>query len=99
LPKNTVEEAILGVVSAIDKPASPASTAKQHFHNGLFGRTPQVLNAFRDRVIQVSESDIKRVAEQYLHPQKASIGIISHTGENNAIDQLSQQTEAKILTL
>jgi Zn-dependent M16 (insulinase) family peptidase len=33
-----VEEAILGVISSLDKPASPAGEAKKHFHETLFGR-------------------------------------------------------------
>ena len=33
-----LEEAILGVISSLDKPASPAGTAKQAYYNGLFNR-------------------------------------------------------------
>ncbi|MGB5324617.1 MAG: insulinase family protein [Pseudomonadales bacterium] len=76
-----VEEAILGVVSSIDKPASPAGTAKQHFHDNLFGRTPERQAAFRQAVLAVREDDLKRVAQQYLQPEQASIGIVTHKGE------------------
>jgi len=76
-----VEEAILGVISSIDKPSSPAGTAKLHFHNNLFGRTPEYHSAFRDAVLSVTQADLKRVAEKYLRPEQASIGVISHKGE------------------
>ncbi|MDA8694305.1 insulinase family protein, partial [Pseudomonadales bacterium] len=76
-----VEEAILGVVSSLDKPSSPAGTAKMHFHNNLFGRTPEYQSAFRDAVLEVTQADLKRVAEKYLRPEQASIGVITHKGE------------------
>lgn len=99
LPKQAVEEAILGVVSSIDKPASPAGTAKQHFHNLLFGRTPEILNEFRARILDVSEADIRRVAKDYLQPEKASIAVLSHSGEKQTINDLSQRLEMEVLTL
>ncbi|MGB2271596.1 MAG: insulinase family protein [Pseudomonadales bacterium] len=76
-----VEEAILGVISSLDKPSSPAGTAKIHFHNNLFGRTPEYQSAFRDAVLAVTQADLKRVAEKYLRPEQASIGVITHKGE------------------
>ncbi|MGB1192319.1 MAG: peptidase M16, partial [Pseudomonadales bacterium] len=76
-----VEEAILGVISSLDKPSSPAGTAKIHFHNNLFGRTPEYQSAFRDAVLAVAQADLKRVAEKYLRPEQASIGVITHKGE------------------
>ena len=39
-----LEEAILGVVSAMDKPSSPAGEAKIAFYNNLFGRTLEQRN-------------------------------------------------------
>ena len=41
LEAQKLEEAILGVVSSIDKPGSPAGEAKQAYHSALFGRTPE----------------------------------------------------------
>ena len=41
LDERKLEEAILGVVSSIDKPGSPAGEAKQTYHSSLFGRTPE----------------------------------------------------------
>lgn len=76
---DALEEAILGVISHLDKPASPAGEAKHAFHNALFGRTPQFLEGFRNRILQVTLDDIKRVAAHYLHHDKASICVITNS--------------------
>lgn len=73
-----VEEAILGVISSLDKPASPAGTAKQAFYNELFGRTRENRARFRQRVLEVDLAALRRVAERYLRPEMASTGIITN---------------------
>jgi Zn-dependent M16 (insulinase) family peptidase len=72
-----VEEAILGVISSIDKPGSPAGEAKKSFYATLHGRTPEQRRRFRARILEVRESDLKRVAETYLKPELASTAVIS----------------------
>ena len=73
-----VEEAILGVISSIDKPGSPAGEARQAFHNILHGRTLDKLQAFRQNVLNVRLEDLKRVTQTYLQPDKASTAIITN---------------------
>lgn len=73
-----VEEAILGVIAAIDKPGSPAGEAKKTFHAALHGRTPEQRRRFRARVLQVTQDDLKRVAASYLKPETASTAVISN---------------------
>jgi Zn-dependent M16 (insulinase) family peptidase len=73
-----VEEAILGVISSIDKPGSPAGEARQAYHNLLHGRTLDRLQAFRQNVLAVRLDDLKRVTETYLHPDKASTAVITN---------------------
>jgi len=72
-----LEEAILGIVSSIDKPGSPAGEAKQAYHSSLFGRTPEQRRGFRQRILQVSISDLQRVAAQYLKPELASVAVVT----------------------
>jgi Zn-dependent M16 (insulinase) family peptidase len=72
-----VEEAILGVIGSIDKPGSPAGEAKDAFYNSLYGRTPEHRRHFRQRVLQVSLDDLRRVGERYLTAEKASVAVIS----------------------
>lgn len=72
-----LEEAILGVIASMDKPASPAGEAKQAYYNHLFGRTLAHRMAFRKQVLNTSVADLKTVAERYFQPEQASIGIIT----------------------
>src|SRR5690606_5259387 len=75
-----LEEAILGVIGAIDKPASPAGEAKQAFQSRYFGRDDNFQKRFRERVLATTVADLKRVAQTYLNPEKASAAVISHKG-------------------
>jgi len=72
-----LQEAILGVISSMDKPGSPAGEAKSTYHSTLFGRTPAVRQAFRERILAVTLDDLKRVAKTYLQPEKASVAVVT----------------------
>ncbi|WP_415891681.1 insulinase family protein [Neptuniibacter sp. PT8_73] len=85
-----LEEAILGVVSSIDKPGSPAGEAKQAFHSSLFGRTPEQRKAFRARILNVTVDDLKRVAKTYLLDKEGSVAVV--TSKEQA-DSLSSDFE------
>jgi hypothetical protein len=74
-----LEEAILGIISSIDKPGSPAGEAKSAFHNELFGRTAEQREAFRSRVLAVSIDDLLNVTETYLSPEKASVAVVTYS--------------------
>ena len=73
-----LEEAILGVVSTLDKPASPAGEAKQVFYNKLFGSRLDTRKAFRDRVLSTTRKDLMQVADKYFKPSNASTGLITN---------------------
>jgi hypothetical protein len=72
-----LEEAILGVIGSMDKPASPSGEAKQAFYNRLFDRSLEHRMAFRERVLSTSLADLKRVAEHYFVDQPCSTGVIT----------------------
>ncbi len=63
---DSLEQAILGIISGIDKPGSPAGMAIQAYHDQLFGRTPEHRNHYRQRILAVNISDLQRVGEKYL---------------------------------
>jgi presequence protease len=90
-----LEEAILGVISSLDKPSSPAGTAKQAFHNELFGRSKSERAAFRQRVLEVGIEDLKTVTQRYLTLEAPSIGIVSHKGQQGRLEKLG--LEIKVL--
>jgi len=81
-----LEEAILGVIATLDKPASPAGEAKQAYFNRTFGRTLEHRMQFRKQVLDTTIEDLRRVTEQYLAPEKASIGIITNKDSVAGLD-------------
>lgn len=87
VPWQTIEEAILGLISNIDKPDSPAGTAKNHYHAHLYGRTKSLRQDYRERILATTCDDLQRVANQYLSPEKAHIAVITdHTKESTIRD-------------
>ena len=76
-----VEESILGVISSIDRPSSPAGEAKDAFVNELYGRTPEQRQQYRAQILKVTVDDLRRVAETYFNPEQASVAVI--TNSNN----------------
>ena len=72
-----VEEAILGVISAIDKPGSPAGEAKQTFHAELYGNSREIRERFRSRVLAVTLADLQRVASTYLTTERQNTAVIT----------------------
>ncbi len=83
-----VEEAILGVISGIDKPGSPAGEARDAFYNGFFGRTPEQRRNFRQRVLETRLNDLQRVADTYLVPPRASTAVVTSAAEQDACGDL-----------
>jgi len=61
-----LEEAILGVVSSIDKPLSPVGEAKNDFNFNLENISTKERLEIRQRVINCSIEDLIRVSEKYL---------------------------------
>ena len=88
-----LEEAILGVIGSLDKPGSPAGEAKQDYHNRRFGRSYEQRMAFRQAVLEVTLNDLKRVAESYLNPSKASIAVVTgaaaHSENRDYLEELA----------
>ncbi|MGB3668018.1 MAG: insulinase family protein [Bermanella sp.] len=85
--EESLEQAILGVISSIDKPGSPAGEAKQAFHNELQGRDSKWRNDFRQKILNVTLDDLQRVVSLYLKPDNASIAaVISDQYKNEAQD-------------
>jgi presequence protease len=94
-----VEEAILGVIGSIDKPASPAGEAKKHFHETLFGRDIAQRRAFRQRVLGVTLEDLLRVGATYLDPARASTAVVTNAVEAEQLRKQArfEQTRLQVL--
>lgn len=83
-----VEEAILNVISSIDKPGSPAGRARSAFNSALFGRTPEFQRERRRLVLEVTVADLQRVGATYLTPENASIAAITNPSRKSDISAL-----------
>ncbi|MBI5451728.1 MAG: insulinase family protein [Gammaproteobacteria bacterium] len=83
-----LEEALLGVISGMDKPGSPAGEAKDAFHNTLYGRTPEQRQRFRARVLAVTLSDLHKVGERYLKADTASTAVITNQARLDGLGDL-----------
>ncbi|MDZ7784796.1 MAG: insulinase family protein [Halioglobus sp.] len=94
-----LEEAILGVISSIDRPSSPAGEAKQHFHNRLYGRSHAQREAFRQQVLAVTLEDLRRVTRTYLNPEMASTAVIVPTTQREATAPLREELDLALREL
>ncbi len=72
-----LEEAILGVIGAMDRPSSPAGEAIKTFVATLNGRTPEFRRRLRKQVLEVGMDDLQRVAGLYLIPDQASTAVVT----------------------
>jgi len=80
-----IEEAILGVISSIDRTESPAGKAKRCFYQDLHNRTPQTRQRFRERVLNVNHEQLIKVTETYLKDKPASIAVISDVNQADTL--------------
>ncbi|AEG31630.1 insulinase family protein [Thiomicrospira cyclica] len=64
-----VDEAILNIVSAMDKPGSPAGEAKKAFYQELYGRDHDKRVAYRQAVLNADLEQVKAVAQRYIQGQ------------------------------
>lgn len=94
-----LEEAILGVVSSIDKPGSPAGEAKQAFHNELFGRTAKERQEFRAAILKVTLDDLKRVTTCYLKPENASIAVLTNASTREKDQAFFKEQKMEVCVL
>lgn len=71
-----LEQAILGVVSSLDKPRSPAGEARHAFHSDLFGRGHEYQTRFRERVMALQVDHLKEVASKYLLDKPGCVAVV-----------------------
>lgn len=84
-----LEESILNVISGIDKPGSPAGEARSTFQAELFDRTAERRRVFRQRILEVSLDDLKRVGQTYFDPANASTGVVTNEGSSKSEEVVS----------
>lgn len=83
-----LEEAILGLVSSMDKPGSPAGEAITACYALLHGRTPAFRKQLRERLLNVTIDDLKRVTHTYLREQKPVRAVVAPVAKKEVLEQL-----------
>ena len=86
-----LEEAILGVIAALDRPRSPAGEAATAFYAERCGRDPAQRRRFRQRVLNVTLADLRRVVERYLGAEQAHTAVIADPSQREAVKSLGLQ--------
>jgi Zn-dependent M16 (insulinase) family peptidase len=80
-----LEEAILGLIGAMDKPSSPAGEAMSACHSLLHGRTPKQRRALRQSLLAVTTDDLQRVAKNYLKPELRQRSVVAPYGKEDEL--------------
>ncbi|WP_273779134.1 insulinase family protein [Acinetobacter sp. GSS19] len=83
-----LEEAILGLIASMDKPGSPAGEAITACYALLHGRTPAFRKTLRERLLNVTLDDLKRVAQQYLIEQQPMKSVVAPFAKRDVLQQL-----------
>ena len=83
-----VEQAVLGIIGGLDRPGSPAGEAKQNFHLDKSGRSRELRQQSRDRLLTVTWADVQRVAETYLKGHDGSRAVVAPRGTASVAEKL-----------
>ncbi len=73
-----IDEAILNVISSLDKPGSPAGEARKHFYQNLHGKSHLFLMTYRQGVLTTTIDDLREVAQKYIVADKASSAVLTN---------------------
>jgi presequence protease len=83
-----LEEAILGLMGAMDKPSSPSGEAMSACYSLLHGRTPEQRRALRQSLLDVTIADLQRVAKKYLTPERRMRAVVAPYGKEDELKAL-----------
>ncbi len=86
-----LEEAILGIIAALDRPHSPAGEAVTAFYCERTGRTVEQRRRFRERVLQVTLEDLRRLVHRYLTSDRVNTAVITDPGKVPGLQSLGLQ--------
>ena len=83
-----LEEAILGIISGMDKPGSPAGEAVKACFADLHHRGVDWQRKMRAAILAVTVADLQRVAKQYLQGQKHVRAVLAPYDKEVAVQEL-----------
>jgi len=94
-----LEEAILGVISSLDKPHSPAGEASSSYYNALYGRDANTYHQLRKKVLAITLEDLKRVAEKYLLTDNNALNATAIVTNSTTLEALEEKSKFEIFEL
>lgn len=83
-----LEEAILGIVSGMDKPGSPAGEAVKSCFSDLHNRGEAWQQKMRGNILAVTLEDLQRVATTYLKDKPSSKAVLAPYDKEEVVQQL-----------
>jgi hypothetical protein len=83
-----LEEAILGIISGMDKPGSPAGEAIKACFANLHHRGVDWQRKMRAAILAVTVADLQRVAKQYLQGQKHVRAVLAPYDKEEVVKEL-----------
>ena len=83
-----IEEAILGIMAGMDKPASPAGEAVKALFADLHGRGKAWQQAIRAKILAVTLADLQRVTATYLKDKPAVRATLAPFDKADVVEKL-----------
>ncbi len=83
-----LEEAILGIISGMDKPGSPAGEAIKACFANLHHRGEAWQRKMRAAILEVTIEDLQRVTQQYLQGQEHVRAVLAPYDKEEAVKEL-----------
>ena len=83
-----LEEAILGIISGMDKPGSPAGEAVKSCFADLHNRGEAWQQKMRGNILAVTLEDLQRVATTYLKDKPSSKAVLAPHDKEEVVQQL-----------
>lgn len=94
--ENLLEEAILGLISSMDKPGSPAGEAITSCYALLHDRTPSFRQALREKILNVTLIDLQRIARDYLSNQNPVRAVVAPVAKREQLLDMGFQIQKLI---
>lgn len=88
-----LEEAILGIMAGMDKPASPAGEAVKALFAELHGRGKDWQQAMRAKILAVNLDDLQRVAKTYLKDKPVTRATLAPFDKAEMVEKLGFKVE------
>lgn len=88
-----IEEAILGIMAGMDKPASPAGEAIKALFATLHGRGQDWQQALRGKILAVTLADLQRVTRTYLQGKTGSRATLAPADQRDSLAKLGFRVE------